>query len=56
MVQDGGQAVIGNVSSGIAATPPQAALDAAPAQVGQAMEVSPGLAPSQPTLEGRGDP
>jgi hypothetical protein len=53
VVQDGGQAVIGNVSSGAAVTPLRAAMDVTTAQVDQYL--SPDLAPELGIPKGRGE-
>jgi hypothetical protein len=51
VVQEGGQAIVGNVSAGTAAAPPPAATEAAPA--GPSLDLSPAAVPEMAPREGR---
>jgi hypothetical protein len=53
VVQDGGRAIVGNVSSGAASAPPPAAIEAAPP--GPTLDLSQAAAPVMADRGGRGE-
>ena len=52
VVQEGGQAIVGNVSAGATAAPPPAVIEAAPA--GPTLDLSPTADPDMVPFGGRG--